>query len=132
MEGKEGMDGWKEGWGMERKTLRGCSACGGEVISHIDTLAITTDDYTGFLDDVVIGECESCGARYYPAETSQLMDEEVQKALNEKRLTKRSLSNLRILSARSLLKGQTVFGDRVLERLGDLEQTVEQLVQTNA
>jgi len=94
---------------MERKILHRCSACVGEVISHIDTLALTTDEYICFLDDVVVGECESCGAKYYQAETAQLMDEEIQKALNEKRLTKHSLSNLRILSARSLLKGQTLF-----------------------
>ncbi len=117
---------------MERKILHGCSACGGKVISHIDTLVFTTDECTCFLNDVVVGECESCGAKYYPAETSQLMDEEIQRALNEKRLTKHSLSTLRILSARSLLQGHTIFSKQVLERLGKLEQTVGQLVEANA
>ena len=117
---------------MERKVLHGCSACGGEVISHIDTLALTTDKCTCVLDDVVVGECENCGAKYYPAETSQLIDEEIQKALNEKRLTKRSLSNLHILSARSLLKGHTTFDQQVLERLENLEQTGRQLVEASA
>ena len=89
---------------MERKILHSCSICDGNVIEHIDTLALATDKHTCFLEDVPVGECEGCGAKYYPSQTSKRMDEAVQQALKEKRLTKRSVKNLRIHSARDLLK----------------------------
>jgi len=93
----------------KKKILHGCPICGGNVVEHIDTLALTTDKHTCFLEDVPVGECEDCSAKYYPSQTSRRMDEAVQQALKEKRFTKRSLKNLRIYSARDLLKSGSVF-----------------------
>ena len=117
---------------MAKKILHGCSICGGDVVEHIDTLALATDKYTCFLEDVPVGECEECGAKYYPSQTSKRMDEAVKRALKEKRFTKRSLKNLRIHSARDLLKAGSVFEKQVLERIGQLEQTVRHLAECSA
>lgn len=116
---------------MERKVLHGCSICGGDVIEHIDTLALATEKHACFLEEVPVGECEECGAKYYPSQTSQRMDEAIQQALEEKRFTKRSLKNLRIHSARDLLKTGSAFEKQMLERLGRLERTVERLVEAS-
>jgi YgiT-type zinc finger domain-containing protein len=115
----------------KKKILHGCSICGGDVVEHIDTLALATDKHTCFLEDVPVGECEECGAKYYSSQTSQRMDEVVQQALKEKRFTKRSLKNLRIHSARNLLKAGSVFEKQIFECIGHLEQTVKRLVETS-
>jgi len=100
----------------KKKILHGCPICGGNVVEHIDALALATDKHTCFLEDVPVGECEDCGAKYYPSQTSRRMDEAVQQALKEKLFTKRSLNNLRIYSACDLLKSGSVFKKQVLER----------------
>jgi hypothetical protein len=112
---------------MSESVLHGCAICGGQVLGQRDNLALQAGSFVAVVESVLVGECENCGERYHPAETSRRLEEVVQQALKARKLTKKALRTLHILSERDFLAGRSVFEKQLLERVERLEQKMAEL-----
>lgn len=110
---------------MEGKDLlHRCALCGGNVFGDINTLAVSVGDITFLIEDLWIGECEKCGERYHPAETSQRIEEEIQKKLKRGMISEEDMPSLTITSERDLLRGVSRFERQLLSKVEALETSV--------
>lgn len=100
------------------QTMHKCSICGGRVLPTRDDIVLKFPKRCVAIEDAAVGECQSCGESYLPAETSKRIDVRIQEAQRSRQLTKADRAKMRILSLSDVV---TTGGTEIEKLIGAVE-----------
>jgi YgiT-type zinc finger domain-containing protein len=118
---------------MKKNTrMHTCSLCGGDVIKKIDDLILKFPRHAAVLEKVEIGECTNCGERYYPAATSERLQERINELLDSRIITASDRKKIDIFSAQHAIVNNLETIDQLTQRVVALESSLKTLTTAEA